>query len=126
MVTGSTQAAGSDAQVSELFSVHNASDGSIVLYLEETNANLDLLEDVVAQVPMFHLARLRDHSGTDALKSLEAARLLDKVRQSVPDTVVKIAQMSEAEALALAQALLDSVKFARAIAGRPMKLELVK
>jgi hypothetical protein len=28
--------------------------------------------------------------------------------------------------LALAEALIDSVKFARAIAGRPMKLELVK
>ena len=112
--------------MSELFSVHNASDGSIVLYLEETNANLDLLEDVVAQVPMFHLARLRDHSGTDALKSLEAARLLDKVRQSVPECVVKVAQMNEQEALALAKALVESVQFARAVAGRPAALELIK
>ena len=38
-----------------LFSVHNASDGSVVLYLEEQDANLDLLEDVVAQVPLLGL-----------------------------------------------------------------------
>lgn len=112
--------------MSDLFSVHNASDGSIVLYLEEADANLDLLEDVIAQVPMFHLARLRDHSGTDSLKSIEAARLLDKVRQAVPECVVKVAQMSEAEALALAKALVESVQFARAVAGRPVNLELVK
>jgi hypothetical protein len=112
--------------MNSLFSIHNASDGSIVLYLEEPEANLDLLEDVMAQVPMFHLARLRDHSGIDSMKSLDAARLLDKVRQSVPDCVVKVAQMSEGEALALAQALIDSVKFARAVAGRPVALELIK
>lgn len=112
--------------MSELFSVHNASDGSIVLYLEEANANLDLLEDVLAQVPMFHLARLRDHSGIDSLKSESAASLLDKVRQSVPECVVKIAQMSEQEALALAKALVESVQFARAVAGRPAGLELIK
>jgi len=112
--------------MTDLFSIHNASDGSIVLYLEEAEANLDLLEDVMAQVPMFHLARLRDHSGIDSLRSESAASLLDKVRQSVPECVVKVAQMSEEEALALAQALIDSVKFARAVAGRPVGLELVK
>lgn len=109
-----------------LFSVHNATDGSFVLYLEETDANLDLIEDVVSQVPMFHLARIRDHSGDESLRTMESARLLDKVRQSVPDFVTKIANMSEEEALALAEALTDSVKFARAIAGRPVTLEVVK
>ena len=112
--------------MSNLFSVHTASDGSFVLYLEEPDANLDLLEDVMAQVPMFHLARLRDHSGTDSLKSIEAARLLDKVRQQVPECVVKVAQMNEGEALALAKALVESVQFARAVAGRPAALELIK
>ena len=112
--------------MTDLFSIHNASDGSIVLYLEEAEANLDLLEDVMAQVPMFHLARLRDHSGIDAIRSESAASLLDKVCQQVPECVVKVAQMSEEEALALAQALIDSVKFARAVAGRPAGLELIK
>jgi hypothetical protein len=112
--------------MTDLFSVHNASDGSIVLYLEETDANLDLLEDVLAQVPMFHLARLRDHSGIDSFKSESAASLLDKVRQQVPECVVKVAQMSEQEALALAKALVESVQFARAVAGRPATLELIQ
>ena len=112
--------------MSELFSIHNASDGSIVLYLEEPEANLDLLEDVMAQVPMFHLARLRDHSGIDSLRNESAASLLDKVRQQVPECVVKVAQMSEQEALALAKALVESVQFARAVAGRPAGLELIK
>jgi hypothetical protein len=107
--------------MTDLFSVHNASDGSIVLYLEETDANLDLLEDVLAQVPMFHLARLRDHSGIDSFKSESAASLLDKVRQQVPECVVKVAQMSEQEALALAKALVESVQFAR-----PATLELIQ
>ena len=34
--------------------------------------------------------------------------------------------MTEGEALELAEQLIMSVKFARAIAGRPMKLELIK
>lgn len=109
-----------------LFSVHNATDGSFILYLEESDANLDLLEDVVAQVPMFHLARLRDHSGLDSLKSVDSARLLDKVRQNVPECVIKVAAMTEDDAMALAEALISSVKFARAIAGRPVTLELIK
>jgi hypothetical protein len=109
-----------------LFSVHNASDGSFVVYLEEQDANLDLLEDVVGQVPLLALSRLAEHSRLEVINDGEAARLLDKVRQQLPDVTVKVAQINEDEALALAEALIDSVKFARAIAGRPMKLELVK
>jgi hypothetical protein len=40
--------------------------------------------------------------------------------------VVKVAQMNEQEALALAKALVESVQFARAVAGRPVGLELIK
>ena len=109
-----------------LFSVHNATDGSVVLYLEEQDANLDLLEDVVAQVPLLALSRLAEHSGLDALKSEQAARLLDKVRAQLPDIAVKLASITEEEALALAEQLILAVKFARAVAGKPTKLELVK
>ena len=98
----------------------------MVVYLEEQDANLDLLEDVVAQVPLLALSRLAEHSGLDALKSEQAARLLDKVRGQLPDLAVKVATMSEEEALALAEQLIMAVKFARAIAGKPTKLELVK
>jgi hypothetical protein len=109
-----------------LFSVHNASDGSFVIYLEEQDANLDLLEDVVGQVPLLALSRLAEHSRIDSLKSEQAARLLDKVRAQLPDVCVKVACFTEDEALALAEQLIMSVKFARAIAGKSTKLELVK
>ena len=109
-----------------LFSVHNSADGSVVLYLEETDANLDLLEDIVAQVPLFHIAQVRDHSHPKALKELGPSPMIDKVRQKVPSFVTRIAAMSEDEAVSLAEAILDSVKFARAIDGRPVRLELVK
>ena len=109
-----------------LFSVHNASDGSLAIYLEEQEANLDLLEDVVAQVPLLALSRLAEHSGLDSLRSIESARLLDKVRAQLPDVCVKVASINEEEALALAEQLIMAVKFARAIAGKTTKLELVK
>lgn len=109
-----------------LFSVHNATDGSFHLYLEEPEANLDLIEDVVANVPMFYLAQIRDHSGVDSLKSIEAARMLDKVRAKTPPFVTCLAKMTEDETLALAEALIMNVKFARAVAGKTTKLEIVK
>ena len=121
-----TKAPSGDIAKMSLFSVHTATDGSVVIYLEEPEANLDLLEDVVGQVPMLHLARLRDHSGTPSLKTDVAASMLDKVRAQVPETVLKIASMTEDEALDLAQSIIDAIKFVRAINGRTTKLEIVK
>jgi hypothetical protein len=109
-----------------LFSVHNATDGAIVLHLEETDANLDLIEDIVDQVPLLHITRIREFCGYQAQASLESARQADKVRQAVPPVIAKIAAMSEDEALTLAEQLIDAVKFSRAIAGKVVKLELVK
>lgn len=109
-----------------LFSVHNATDGSFHLYLEDSEANLDLIEDVVANVPMFYLAQIRDHSGIDSLKSIEAARMLDRVRAKTPPFVTCVAKMTEDEILVLAEALIMNVKFARAVAGKTTKLEIVK
>lgn len=109
-----------------LFSVHNAVDGSLVIYLEETDANLDLLEDLVAQVPLFHIAQVRDHSHPSSIKEAGSLAMIEKVRQKVPSFVTRIAAMSEDEAVALAQQLVEAVAFARAIDGRPVKLELVK
>lgn len=109
-----------------LFSVHNASDGSVVVYLEEQDANLDLLEDVVCQVPLLALSRLAEHSRLETINSEVATRLLDKVRSQLPDVTVRLASMSEDEAMALAEQLVLAVNFARAVAGKPLKLELVK
>jgi hypothetical protein len=110
-----------------LFSVHNALNGDVVIYLEERDANLDLVEDVVTQVPMGSIQAINALSGLD-LKSIESARLMDKARSAVPDLAIKLASMSESEALTLAEQLITAVKYARAMRSQPLatKLELVK
>jgi hypothetical protein len=110
-----------------LFSVHNALNGDVVIYLEERDANCDLIEDVVTQVPMGSIQAINALSGID-LKSIESARLMDKARSAVPDLALKLASMSESEALTLAEQLITAVKYARAMRSQPqgVKLELVK
>ena len=110
-----------------LFSVHNALNGDVVIYLEERDANLDLVEDVVTQVPMGSIQAINALSGLD-LKSIESARLMDKARSAVPDLAIKLASVSESEALTLAEQLITAVKYARAMRSQPLttKLELVK
>lgn len=108
-----------------LFSVHGAVDGEFVLYVEERDAALDLLEDVVDQVNIIDLAGLKEFASVDALKDIDAARRLDKVRAGMPDVIVRIAKLTEAEALTLAEQLIMTVKESRALRNKP-KLEIVK
>lgn len=108
-----------------LFSIHPSADGSFKLFLEERDANLDLLEDVMDQVPLLALARLRDASGRFILGGVDVQDL-ERAREAIPTLATQVVKMTEREALDLAEELLMSVKFARAIAGKPMKLELVK
>jgi hypothetical protein len=110
-----------------LFSVHNALNGDVVIYLEERDANCDLIEDVVTQVPMGSIQAINALSGID-LKSIESAQLMDKARSAVPDLAIKLASVSESEALTLAEQLITAVKYARAMRSQPLttKLELVK
>ena len=110
-----------------LFSVHNSLNGDLVIYLEERDAALDLVEDVLAAIPMGNLEAIESLLITD-LKSSEAARMMDKARSAVPDLAIKLASISESEALTLAEQLITSVKYARAMRSQPLtvKLELVK
>jgi hypothetical protein len=110
-----------------LFSVHSSLNGDLVIYLEERDAALDLVEDVLAAVPMEHLKSIESLLITD-LKSSEAARMMDKARSAVADLAIKLASISESEALTLAEQLITAVKFARAMRSQPLttKLELVK
>jgi hypothetical protein len=110
-----------------LFSVHNSLNGDVVIYLEERDAALDLVEDVLAAVPMAHLESIESLLITD-LKSSEAARMMDKARSAVPDLAIKLTSVSESEALTLAEQLITAVKFARAMRSQLLttKLELVK
>lgn len=109
-----------------LFSVHTGTDGEFAIYLEERDANLDLLEDVIEQVNIIDLAGLKEFASVDALKDVDAARRLDRVRAGMPDVIVRLAKLTEAEALTLAEQLIMSVKEHRAMNNRPVKLELVK
>lgn len=109
-----------------LFSVHATGDGQFALYLEERDANLDLLEDVVEQVNLIDLAGLKEFSSVDALKDPDAVARLDIVRADMPEVIAKIGKMTEAEALTLAEQLIMSVKEYRAKSRQPIKLELVK
>jgi len=53
---------------------------------------------------------------------------MDKARSAVPELAIKLASMSESEALTLAEQLITAVKYARAMRSQPLatKLELVK
>lgn len=110
-----------------LFSVHQGSDGEFALYLEEQDANLDMLEDVLEQVNIIDLAGLKEFGSVDALKNPHAAGRHDAVRAGMPPVVALIAKMTEAEALTLAETLIMSVKESRALDQQTKtKLELVK
>lgn len=110
-----------------LFSVHNSLNGDFVIYLEERDANLDVVEDILAAVPLVQLQGIQSLILHD-LKSIDLARLMDKARSAVPDLAIKLASISESEALTLAEQLITAVKFARAMRSQPIatKLELVK
>ena len=110
-----------------LFSVHNSLNGDFVIYLEERDANLDVVEDVLAAVPLVQLKGIQSLILHD-LKSIDLARLMDKARSAVPDLSIKLASISESEALTLAEQLITAVKVARAMRSEPLttKLELVK
>jgi hypothetical protein len=118
---------GIGAQMSRepLFSVHGDGEGAFTLYLEEQDANLDLLEDVVEQVSIVDLAGLKEFGSAQALKHDNGAVRLDAVRSGFGPVVTKIAKMSEAEALTLSQMIVESVKQTRILQNKP-KLELVK
>jgi hypothetical protein len=109
-----------------LFSVHAAIDGEFAIYLEEPDASLDMLEDILEQVCLADLAGLKEASDVPSLKDIDAARRLDRVRAGMPTVVARIARMTEAEALTLAEQLIMTVKHSRATAGKSTKLELVK
>lgn len=107
-----------------LFSSHIGLDGSIHLYLEEQDANLDLVENIVTEIPEIHLKALKESAGVDSLKTMEAVRRADFARSRVPDLATLIVRMSEAETLDLVENLLLSVRHARAIANKQTKISL--
>lgn len=104
-----------------LFSVHTNDEGRIALYLEEQDAVLDLLEEAGKEANGDYIAALTI-AGEGIKISTDTGWLeYEKMRQILPPTVLLIAQMSENEALDLAQDIVRNVA-----ARRMPRLELVK
>jgi hypothetical protein len=104
-----------------LFSVHTNDEGRIALYLEEQDAVLDLLEEAGREANGDYIAALTQ-AGEGIKISTDTGWLeYERMRQLLPATVLLIAQMSENEALDLAQDIVRNVA-----ARRSPRLELVK
>lgn len=108
-----------------LFSVHIKADGEFTIYLEEQDANLDLLEDVLDQVNIVDLAGLKEFGSVESLKNENGAGRLDAVRGAFPQLATRIANLTADEALDLAEKLIMGVKVAKTLQNKT-KLELVK
>ena len=103
-----------------LFSVHG-NEGRLAIYLEEQDAVLDLLEETGKEANGDYIAALTK-AGEGIKISTDTGWLeYERMRQLLPATVLLIAQMSENEALDLAQDIVRNVA-----ARRSPRLELVK
>lgn len=101
-----------------LFSIHTHSDGRIALYLEEQDAVKDLIQDIVAAYELSDLDLLQS-SAAHSFKDDGYFAQLDQARDELGDNAPLLCNMSEQEALILAEDLVRAVKFARI--GREME-----
>ena len=95
-----------------LFSVHTHSDGRIALYLEEQDAVKDLVQDVVEAYELQDLDLLRG-AADRSVKENGYFEALDNARDNLRENAPLLCNMSEQEALILAEDLIRAVKFAR-------------
>ena len=95
-----------------LFSIHNHSDGRIALYLEEQDAVKDLVQDIVGSYALSDLDLLQS-TADKSIKSDDYFKELDFARDELGENAPLLCNMSEEEALILAEDLIRSVKFAR-------------
>jgi hypothetical protein len=95
-----------------LFSIHNHSDGHIALYLEEQDAVKDLVQDIVGAYELDDLDLLR-HSADRSVKAENYFEHLDNARDNLSENAPLVCNMTEKEALNLAEDLIRAVKFGR-------------
>jgi hypothetical protein len=106
-----------------LFSVHG-NEGRLAIYLEEQDAVVDLIEETGKEVHPDYIADLADYGKIENLKTEEGFDIYSKHRDKLDPTVLLIANMSQDEALTLAEQILIAV---RAMKETPApRLELVK
>jgi hypothetical protein len=95
-----------------LFSVHTHSSGAIALYLEEQDAVKELVQDVVGAYEISDLDFLKA-SAAEHYKSEFYFENLESARENLGDNAPLVCNMSEDEALILAEDLVRAVKLAR-------------
>ena len=95
-----------------LFSIHTHSAGRIALYLEDQDAVKDLVQDVVGAYELDDLDLLR-HSADRSVKADGYFEHLDNARDNLGENAPLLCNMTEQEALILAEDLIRAVKFAR-------------
>ena len=106
-----------------LFSVHG-NEGRLAIYLEEQDAVVDLIEEAGKEVHPDYIADLADYGKIENLKTEEGFDRYSKHRDKLDPTVLLIANMSQDEALTLAEQILITV---RAMKETPApRLEIVK
>ena len=108
-----------------LFSVHTTDDGKVCLYLEEQDACLDVVEDVLNFNTINDLDELKGAAFT-SLKEEGAVEALDKARANLPEMALKIAIMSEDEAFNLCQDIISSIKKRRIFSADEMASKVAK
>lgn len=113
-----------------LFSVHTTDSGAVCLYLEEQEACIDLVEDVLNFNSIDDLDALKGASSA-SLKEDGVVEALDRARNELPEMALKIAIMTEDEAFNLCQDIITSIKKRRLfnadeMASKVAKLRLVE
>jgi hypothetical protein len=106
-----------------LFSVHG-NEGRLAIYLEEQDAVLDLIEETGKEVHPDYIADLADYGKIENLKTEEGFARYSKHRDKLDATALLIANMSQDEALTLAEQILITVRAIKEPAAP--RLELVK
>ena len=108
-----------------LFSVHTTDSGKICLYLEERDACIDLVEDVVGQVDLSCLDELQG-ANRASFKADNYVEQLDQAREEMPEMAILLATMSEDEAYNLCQDIITSIKKRRVFNADEMSAKVTK
>jgi len=108
-----------------LFSVHTTDSGAVCLYLEEQEACVDLVEDVLNFNSIDNLDALKGASSA-SLKEDGVVEALDRARNDLPEMALKIAIMTEDEAFNLCQDIITSIKKRRLFNADEMATKVAK
>jgi hypothetical protein len=106
-----------------LFSVHGNA-GRLAIYLEEQDAVLDLIEETGKEVHPDYIADLAVYGRVENMRTEEGFETYSKHRDKLDPTALLIANMSQDEALTLAEQILITVRAMKEPA--TPRLEIVK